>query len=184
MSMVHDPAAARYAQAAFEAAKAEGRVAEARRELAAVGDLIRADAALRRLLRNPDVTPEDKAGLLDRVSGGAWSALVRAFIRMTAAAGRAEALPDIAEAFGALVDADEGRLRVAVRSVHPLPEAVLHRLRGALERREGKRVELSAELDPALLGGMQVRLDHRIVDGSVRRQLAELRRRLSAIRVA
>jgi len=64
-----------------------------------------------------------------------------------------------------------------------LKPAGLKRLRAALERREHRQVELREELDPELLGGLQVRLDHRVIDGSVRRQLADLRERLGAVRV-
>ncbi|MBI2094097.1 MAG: F0F1 ATP synthase subunit delta, partial [Candidatus Omnitrophica bacterium] len=57
------------------------------------------------------------------------------------------------------------------------------RLRTILERREGKSVELTSEVDPALLGGLQVRLGNRVIDASIRRQLINLRERLEAVRV-
>ena len=181
--MAADPVAARYAQALFEQAKTEDRLEETLAELALIGGLLRAHHDLRQFMGNPDVDIEDKVALLDRSLKGSWSALGRAFVQMVVALGRAEHLAEIADALQAAVDADEGRVRAVVRSAHRLSAAAFKRLRAALERRERRQVELREELDPELLGGLQVRLDHRVIDGSVRRQLADLRERLSTVRV-
>ena len=74
--------------------------------------------------------------------------------------------------------------RQVVRSARTLPEETLKRLRGSLERREGKTIHLETEVDPRLLGGLQVQLYHRLIDGSVRRALDELRERLMSVRVS
>ena len=179
-----DPIATRYAAALFEAASRERTVDETLEHLTQLGRLVREHAALRQLLWNPDVDPPEKVGVLDRILQRSWSGLVRAFVEMVASLGRAELLPDIVDAFAARVDEAQGRMRALVRSAHALPDGVLERLRGRLERQEGKRIELRAEIAPELLGGFQVQLDHRVIDGSVRRQLQELRQRLTAIRVS
>lgn len=192
--MASDPIAARYAQALFESAKAEARVDETLETLSLIGQLIQEEPGLRQLLWNPDVDPEHKVGVLERALAGGlpapatggqagWSDLVRAFLQMVVALGRSEYLPQIVEAFGQAVDADRGRLRAVIRSAHPVPEPILNRLQATLQRREGKTVELRTELDPSLVGGIQILLDHRVIDGSVRRQLVDLKERLSAIKV-
>lgn len=181
--MAADPIATRYAQALFDAAKGERQIEGTLEQLTLLGRLIREEPALRALLWNPGVDPEDKVGVLDRALKGSWSALVRAFVRMVASLGRAELLPEIVDSFQAQVDEDQGRLRVLVRSAHPLPDGVLERLRSRLERQECRTIELRTELAPELLGGLQVHLDHRVIDGSVRRQLQDLRQRLTSIRV-
>ncbi len=181
--MAADAIANRYAQALFEAAKAEGAIKKTREDARLIGGLMREHPELRELLYNPGVDSEDKVGVLERVLRGTWSALVRAFIAMVVSAGRSESLIEMSEAFEALVDEEEGRLRAVVRSAHPLSETMQRRLRTALEHRERKRVELHAEVAPELLGGVEVILGHRRIDGSVRRQLVELRERLSTVRV-
>ena len=181
--MAADAVAGRYAQALFDSAKREGRLDEAVEQLAAVASLLRAVPDLRQLLLNPDVEPEDKLAVLEKARPVGWAPLVRAFLDLVVRAGRAEFLGGIAEALSRLVDEDQGRLRAVVASAHPLPAAELERLRESLERREGKHVELEAEVDPELIGGLVVRLDHRVIDGSVRRQLSDLRQRLSSLRV-
>ena len=181
--MAYDPIASRYAQALFESAAADRAVDDTLRDLRFIGTLFHDHPALRQLLLNPDVDPDDKVGVLERAFAGSWSHLLRAFFAMVVSMGRTEFLPQIVEAFQALVDAAQGRLRVMVRAAHPLSEAVLQRLRVRLEHREHKSVELETELAPELLGGVQIYLDHRVIDGSVRRQLTELRERLSAVKV-
>lgn len=181
--MTGDPIAARYAQALFEASSAEGSLEETLQELELMGGLFDEQPALRELFLNPDVDPDDKVGIFERVLKGSWSDTVRAFTRLLVSFGRESHLPQIVEALAELVDAAKGQLRVVVRSAHPLPETVVSRLRARLERAERKTVKVRAEVDPALIGGVQVALDHRVIDGSVRRQLAELRERLSSVKV-
>ena len=181
--MAPDPIATRYAQALFDATKAEGHVSHTAEQLALIGRLLRDHADLRQFLLNPDVDPEAKVGLFERVLRGSWSDLVRAFVLMVISLGRTESLTEIVRAFQELVDADAGRIRVLVRSAHPLPETVLNRLRSRLAHREQKQVELTTEVVPQLLGGMQLFLGHRVIDGSVKRQVSELRERLMAVKV-
>ena len=178
-----DAVATRYAEALFELAKPEQRIEEISEQLAGIRQLIEAEAGLRELLLNPDVEPEQKLGVLTRLLGAGWSDLLEAFVRMLLSLGRGEYLGQIAQAFQALVDVDQGRLRVTVRSARPVPEPTLAKLREGLERREHKHIELDTELVPELLGGIQLVLGHRVIDSSVRRQLTELRQRLRSVRV-
>lgn len=179
--MATDAVGSRYADALFGAAKADGQVPQTLDHLDLIDQWLRGQPPLRQFLLNPDLEPEDKVGVLDRLARGAWPTLVRAFVQMVISLGRAEALQDIIEAFRALVDRDQGILRVVVRSAIPLPPALLERVQQLLGERERQRIELRTEVDPALLGGVQIRLDHRVIDGSVRRQLKELRQRLQSL---
>lgn len=181
--MAVDSIAVRYAQALFESAKAEAIHAQALEALQVLAEWLREQPTLRQFLWNPHVEPDEKIGLLDHLTHGAWPPIVRAFVRMVIAMNRVTDLPGIAEALAAMVDADAGRLRVVVRSAHPLPAESLNRLQKHLAHREGKQIELRTELDAELIGGLQVQLDHRVIDGSVRRQVRELRQRLEQVRV-
>ena len=178
-----DPVALRYAQAAFESAKSDGALNETQAALDAVRRLVREEPLLDRFLTNPDVEAEDKVGVLDRALSASWSPLVRALIRLIIEAGRAELLPEIIDAFEAILEQEHRVLRVVVRSAHPLSPPVLERLRATLVRREQQSIELSTDVDPTLLGGMQIRMGHRVIDASVRRHLDELRHHLLNVRV-
>ena len=178
-----DPIASRYAQTLFDSAKAAGELDQTLEQLTLLGRLAQDHPDLRHFLLNPDVEVEDQVQLLDRVLGGAWSGLVKAFTRLLLAFGRGAHLPGVVEAFTALVDEEARRLRVVVRSAHPLTKPLLARLKTSLEHRERSTVELREELAPELIGGVQVLLDHRVIDGSVRRQLDDLRKQLKSIQL-
>jgi F-type H+-transporting ATPase subunit delta len=181
--MVTNPIATRYAQALFETAKAEGVVEETLEHLTRIGQLVRGSLELRQLMLNPEVDCNDKVGLLDRILQGTWSALVRAFVQMVVSLERAPELAAVVDAFKAMVDEHQGRLRVLVRCAHPLPEVAVQRLHTQLAHREQKQIDIRLEVAPELLGGLQVFLGHRVIDGSVRRQLSDLKQLLQNVRV-
>ncbi len=181
--MIKSPVGARYAQALFESASAEGAVDGVLRDVTTLGGLIREHEELQGLLRNPDVDPEDKLGLLSRVTGASWSPLTRAFVQMVVTRGRAGVLPEIADAFREMVDHARGRLQVTVRSAHPLPPALLERFRAVLAAREQKEILLATEAAPELIGGVQLLLGSKIIDSSVQHDLEALRQRLTTVRV-
>jgi F-type H+-transporting ATPase subunit delta len=69
-------------------------------------------------------------------------------------------------------------VRARVTSAEPLGQAVLDRVRRALEQRTGKQVVVETAVDPDLIGGVVARVGDLILDGSVRTQLADLRAKL------
>ena len=182
--MPADSIARRYAESLFELAKTGGRMDELAQGLAALEELITAHEALREFLGNPDVEAADKLRVVQRVLGAAWSADLEAFLRMVLSMGRAAHLTDIAQAFAELVDEARGVVRARVSSARPLEASLKSRLTQILEQREHKHVELIERAAPDLLGGLQVVLGSRMLDGSVRTQLDRLRHRLKTIRVS
>ncbi|MBI4343345.1 MAG: ATP synthase F1 subunit delta [Candidatus Omnitrophica bacterium] len=181
--MSSESAAGRYAQALFESITEPRELATARQQLEPLGALLRQARELDLILGHPGISAEEKLGVLARISGKPWSALVRAFLQVVVEFGRGGDLDDILDEFEARVAHHEGRMEATVRSAHPLPQALLERLRQRLERREAKTITLTAELAPELLGGVQVLLGNRVIDASVRRRLSDLRQQLASVRV-
>lgn len=180
--MIGHPVASRYAEAFFEFAKSQGRLEEASKILRQLAELLKQHELLQALLMNPAIETDDKLAVLDRVLGD-WPEEVRACIRMVLAKDRAETLEEIVEAFGALVDDARGIARVRVRTARPLVDDLKSKLIERLERLGHRHVEMTEETDPSLLGGIQVFIGHRVFDGSLRTQLAQLRQRLKTVRV-
>ena len=180
--MVSDPVAARYAEALFGRLAAEERLAAAE-ALEAIAQMIQGHDELPQLLRNPDVEEKDKVEVIGRLLGGAWPGPVRAFVHVVLSMGRAEHLAGMSEAFRALVDQERRVVRATVRSAHPLSEPLKDRLRRWIAKREDATVTVQEEVDPQLLGGVQVVVGHRVIDGSVQTQLVRLRQRLKRVRV-
>ncbi|MBI3323667.1 MAG: ATP synthase F1 subunit delta [Candidatus Omnitrophica bacterium] len=178
-----DPVSSRYVGAFFELAKERGGLDGAARDMRELGRMLDGEPALRRLLANPDVEAEDKLDTLGRLLQEAWSTDTRAFVHVVLAFDRAELLGQMAAAFQELMDQERRIARVRVRSARPLTESLRDQLRSRLEARQRCTIELEEEIDAGLIGGVQVILDHRLFDGSVRTGLSDLRRRLSSVRV-
>ena len=182
--MRDDAVASRYAQAIFEAAQAEQALPRVLEELTIIRQALSEVPQMSEFFLNPDVDPDQKIGVLEKGMRGSWLPLTKSFIQVVIDLGRAVDLPAIAERLQELVDQVERRLRVTVRSARPVSEALLTRLRTSLERREGGTIEMTTQLAPELLGGVQVFLGHRVIDGSIRRQLDELKQKLKTVQVA
>ena len=181
--MVKDPVAVRYAEALFELGKREGRLDALAEQLDALAEVVRAHPPLHELLLNPDVDPPDKVRVLGRLLGELWSPELQAFVQVVLSLERAPYLVQMADALRQLVNREHRIQPVTVRTARPLEPALRERLVRWLSQREQCEVRLVEAVDPALLGGIQVTIDHRTFDGSVRTQLDRLRQRLRSVRV-
>jgi ATP synthase F1 delta subunit len=139
--MSADPIAARYAEALFHTAKAEGQIDATLEELRTLKQLLSDYPLLLELFLNPDVDPPDKVAVLEK-GMGEWSPLVKAFFQTVIGLDRGASVPAMVEAFEGRVDREQRRLRVIVRTARPLSAPLLRRLQERLEQRENARVEL------------------------------------------
>jgi F-type H+-transporting ATPase subunit delta len=170
--------ARRYAGAAFEIAERDDSMAvwlaafEAAQERLASPDAVR-------LLASPAIPATAREGLLGRLLGDAVSGPPRNLLALLVRRGRFELLPDVASEFRRLHRRREGIVEAIVTSAAPLDGQEVAELEARLAATAGARVELSQRVDASLIGGLQVRLGDRLIDGSVRGRLERLRARLS-----
>jgi len=182
--MAQDPVVARYAQALMESATESDVVSVVKEQLDLIALSIRKEPQLAQMMRDPGVSPKEKAAVFERGFKGGLNELVKAFVKVVLSLGRSALLAPMADAYNEEVDKAAQRMRVKVRSVSPLPQELLERLKSSLTASEGKEVVLEEESDSELIGGMQVVMDdHRVYDGSVLRQIEEIRQRLKSARV-
>lgn len=175
--------AVRYAGVLFDRVSAPNERETILGHLEALAEVMRRHDDLERFLLNPDVEVDDKLGVLTRALGKAWPEDLSVFLRVVLSMGRAQNLQDIAAAFRTLVDADRRRVRVTVRTARPLSAGSRVALIQRLEAMEQRRVELAEAQEPSLIGGLQVLIDHRLLDGSLKARLSELRQRLKSVKV-
>jgi F-type H+-transporting ATPase subunit delta len=100
------------------------------------------------------------------------------FLRLIVDKRRMKLLPQILPELRRMVEELEGIERVEVVVPASLPKAQRDFLREVLEKQTGKRIELEEKLDPAVLGGMVVKVGSTVYDGSVRTQLSRIRENL------
>jgi len=167
---------ARYAQALFELAE-QGKALEAvEADLKALKAMREESADLRKALASPAFTAEDKGKALAGVADAAGlSPLTRKFLGLLAANGRASALPAAIAAFERLAAAHRGAVAAEVVTALPLSAAQLKGVAAALRQALGKDPELTARVDPAILGGLKVRVGSRLFDASLKSRLDSLK---------
>jgi F-type H+-transporting ATPase subunit delta len=174
--------ARRYARALVDVAQASGPQAmlELRDELQAFAPQLQSHEGLRRALEHPALPAEQKKRVVLALAESAGATpLLRKLVELLAARNRLQLLPDVAGAYAELASAAQGIVTAEVVSATPLPDAQKQALVAALGG-GGGGVELRTEVDPALVGGLVVRLAGRTYDGSVRARLAALRQRLAS----
>lgn len=133
------------------------------------------------MLRNPQVDPRAKSGVLDELLGGA-DELVRNFLRLTADKGRIGEIEEIARAFERLVAAEERRLNVELTTAFELSDDEAGQIISQIERASGRKVEATRQVDPGLIGGLVLQAGSLRLDASVRGRLERLRRELVSTR--
>lgn len=132
---------------------------------------------LRQVLRNPQIDPRAKAGVVDDLLGGADD-LVRNFLRIAAEKGRIGEINEIAREFERLVAAQERRLSVELTTAYELSDDEAREIVQQIEDASGRRVDAMRSVDPGLIGGLVLQAGTLRVDASVRGRLERLRREL------
>jgi F-type H+-transporting ATPase subunit delta len=175
--------AGRYASALFELARDENAMDAIGAQLASFDALIGESPDLQRLLRSPAFTAEEQekaiGALLD---GAAITGLGANFIRLVAAKRRLFALPDMIRAYRRLVADAKGIVRAQVTVAEHPSDRVVDDIKAALKDAARAEIDLDLRVDPALIGGLTVKMGSRMLDASVRTKLNSIRLAMKEVR--
>ena len=176
---MREPTIARnYAEALFAAGERAGTTDRYADLLEAVAGAIEAEAQIRHVLESPRVPKTQKQHILAQALKGYAPEQFINFLGAVVKRGRQGILPAIARQYLGLVDRKYNRVHAGV-TVAREPDAALQEIvRRRLSANLGMTVIPHFRTDPAILGGLIVRVGDRIMDGSVRRRMASLRRKL------
>jgi F-type H+-transporting ATPase subunit delta len=161
----------------FQAAKEKGRLQQVSEELADFAAAVHDVPELRSVLRNPQLEPRAKVGVLDELLGGA-DELVRNFLRLTAEKGRIGQIEEIAREFDRLMAREERRLNVELTTARELSDDEARDLLQQIEQSSGRKIEATRKVDSNLIGGFVLQAGSMRVDASVRGRLEGLRQEL------
>ena len=165
----------RYATALFELALEQDAIEEIERDLDAIGALVAGSEDLKRVVRSLTLSRAEQAKALDAVLERAGtSQYVRNFVALLARNRRVFLLDDMIAAFQAKLAAHRGEVSAEVTSAVPLKPAHVEAVNEALRAIVGREVVLEARVDPALIGGLTVRVGSRMLDNSLRTKLQNL----------
>jgi len=168
-----------YAEAAFSLAREQNALEPWSQMLRLTAALVR-DERVAAALDNPRLGPSEKESLLLGVAGDRLNEDARSYVRVLIQADRIGLMPEIAELFDTLKDREEGTAKAEIETAFELTDAQLADIRGALERRFGKRIDATVRVNPALIGGARVTVGDTVLDASVQAKLAAMATELRA----
>jgi F-type H+-transporting ATPase subunit delta len=167
--------AGRYAVALFELAQEQDALDAVAGDLHSLRDLLHGSADLERLIRSPVVSRDEQARAITAVGERAgFVPLTLQFLGLLAHKRRLFALPDVIEAYDAMLSEHRGEVGAEVVSAVPLSDEQLESVRRQLTAAVGQTVKLATAVDPSLLGGLIVRVGSRMIDASIRTKLHQL----------
>lgn len=166
----------RYATALFELAKEANAVDQIGADLATFQGLMDESDDLKRLVRSPVFSAEDQISALEALCAQAGiKSLALNFIKLAAQNRRLFVLSDMIKAYRTLVAQSKGEISAEVTSADTLTPKHLDDLKAAIKASVGRDVHLSTRVDPAILGGLIVKVGSRMVDNSLKTKLQNLK---------
>ena len=175
--MARTGSARRYAQAVFQIALERDALEMWAEDLRVLATGLE-NRELAELLDAPQVPVATKVRMIGEVLGDSVDELARNLLAVLAGRSLAHLLPSVADEFGRLVDEHNGIARGEVVSAVPLTETQAEKVNQALSDIVGKPLRLTASVDAGIVGGVVARVGDRVIDGSVRTTLREMRRAL------
>jgi F-type H+-transporting ATPase subunit delta len=166
-----------YAETLFELGEKSGRSEPFGHLIEAVAGVVETTPEIQAMLMSPRVPKREKVRILADGLRGAPREFVL-FVQAVIKRGRAQLLREIAAEYARLLDLKFNRVRAGVTLARAPNDQLKRLVEQGLSRALGKQVLPTFHTDPEILGGAVVRVGERIYDGSVRRNLARLRRQL------
>jgi F-type H+-transporting ATPase subunit delta len=176
------PLAIAYAQALLELATAANNADGIADELRAIRQLIDDNPQFAQVLADPAIGNEERAKLIHNVFDGRVSKLIQNFLGLANEKGRLNILPAIASAYDALLEAQRGNVEVDVTVAHKLNDDQLESVRRTVSDALKRNAVVQQFIDESIIGGVVLRVQDQLIDGSVRAQLNAMRQKLLASR--
>jgi F-type H+-transporting ATPase subunit delta len=172
-----------YAETLFELARRNDGVESYGQAIATVAGIIDDDPKFRMFLETPRIEDDDKKVVVRRAFGEALPKHVVNFVLVTIDKRRQRLLRRISREYDLLLDEHLGREHVEVTVARQVDDATTQLISERLSSALGTRVIPHVRVKPEILGGLVVRTGDTIYDGSIRRRLDGMRRRLLGARL-
>ena len=166
-----------YARSLFEVAEEHDKLDVVREQLGEIADAIAEQHDLQVFFFSPYFSTEEKVEGLSRAMQDADESVVN-FLDLLIEKHRMPALFRIRREFDALWEEENRLLPVQVTSAIELDESTVRQIGDAIGEQTGRRIELTSEVDPDILGGIVLRVGNSILDASIRNRLEKLRKQV------
>lgn len=177
--MIEKSLATGYAQALFEVASKRGGADDIEKDLEGIKELLGTDKKFRTILYHPSITKAEKKDIINKTIGPQCSSKwVRNLIYILVDRRRERMLDYLPDVFKGVAKRIKGVVSVKVQTAVPLTEDRLANLQESLKKLTKKTVELETEVNNEIIGGMIIRIENKIIDGSVINHLKNLKKNL------
>ena len=177
--MIEESLATGYAQALFEVARERGGADDIEKDLDGIKVLLGTNRKFRDILYHPSITRTEKKEIIGKIIAPQCSSKwVKNLLYILVDKRRERMLDFLPDVFKGVAGRIRGVISVKVQTVFPLTETRLDKLKKNLEKLTKKKVELETEINKEIIGGMVIRIENKIIDGSVVNHLKNLKKNL------
>ncbi len=162
-----------YAEAVFAIAREQDALERWSAALGQLGVII-SDPAIQAQIGNPNIARERLCDLILAIANNALDTAPTHLVKLLVANDRLAILPEIARLYDQMKTAEQGVRQIQVRTAFDLDNAERDALTATLKHHFGATIELAVETDHSLIGGVEIRADDVVIDGSVRGRLQQL----------
>ena len=169
---------ARYANAVYTSASKAGALDQVESELLAIANTAATSPAFAQFLENPLISRDDKEKTVTSLLKSKVSPTTLNLMTTLAGNARLSETAKIVDTYSQLMKAGRGEVSATIISADPLTKAQTDAVASAMKNQvgSGKKVVLSTEVDPSILGGLQVQIGDQFLDLSVKSRIDELAR--------
>ncbi|HYB23734.1 MAG TPA: ATP synthase F1 subunit delta, partial [Solirubrobacteraceae bacterium] len=167
-----------YGRSLFQVAREQGKLDELREQLVQFAQALEDNRELAVFFFSPYFSTNEKQSSLDRLLVGADPVFVN-FLKLLIDNHRMPVIYRIRHEYERLWDEENKTLPVEITSAIALDEGTTASLGRTIGERAGRKVTLSARVDPDILGGIIIRVGNSILDASIRNRLEQLRRHVA-----
>ena len=170
----------RYGEAFFEAGRDENCLDSLYDDVCLLRSVLGENEDFLKVMNVPSVAKEERSRLLDTIFDGNLQPLTLNYLQLLVDKSRFGALQDSLEKFIELYREYNGIICATAVTAVPMSEELTNRLRDKLAAVTGKQVELTCEVDPALISGIRLQMNGEQFDSSVRRRLENLKKSIES----
>lgn len=169
---------ARYANATYTAASKAGILEKVEGELAGLAKSADESPAFASFLENPMIPREEKSAQIEDMLKSKVSPITLNLCTTLAGNAKLNDLPKVADTYARLMKAKRGQVDAVIISADPLTAAQSNQIAAAIKAnsKDAKDVVISSEVDPSIIGGIQVQIGDQFLDLSVKSRIDEISR--------
>jgi F-type H+-transporting ATPase subunit delta len=176
----NSPLSLAYANSLLDLATEQNQAEAIGTELGLIRQVIQENRSFKLFLLDPGISQVERGGMMKRVFGNNLSPLMHNFTGVLNAKNRLSSIGEIADAYDALLDEKFGKIEVDVTVAQKLSPEELEEVRKKVSAALKKDAVVHQYVDESIIGGLILRVQDKLIDSSVKSQLAAMKEQLLA----